>query len=314
MNPYLFIVGCPRSGTTLLSRIVDAHPQIAVLPETHWIPNVARMSIGIGPDRLVTDELSEWLIGHFRFPRMQLEPAEVRALVEPGVTYPEFVAALFDLYGRKRGKPLVGEKTPHYVAEIPTLHALFPDARFVHLIRDGRDVCLSALTWERMAEHFARRFRTWREDPVVTSALWWRSFVTLGRAGAELGPGLYREVRYEALVRRPEEECRRLCSFLEVEYDDTMSRFHESATRSKPGPAGNRTGLPITPGLRDWRTQLAREDTEAFEAAAGDILNELGYERAVPRPGPSARRQVARIASLYTDDMPPRRRVPTEIL
>jgi Sulfotransferase family len=315
MNPYVFVVGCPRSGTTMLRRIVDAHPEIAMLPETHWIPRLARNGVGIGPDGNVTDELVDWLVGYFRFPRMKLDPAEVRALVEPGATYPEFVAALFDLYGRKRGKRLVAEKTPNYVAEIPTLHALFPRARFVHLVRDGRDVCLSVLSWERKAEDFARRLRTWREDPLATAALWWKAFVTLGcEDGAELGADRYVEVRYEALVSRPERECRRLCSFLEVDYDDRMPRFHEGRTRSEPGLSAKRAWLPITPGLRDWRTQLAYEDVEVFEAATGDLLDELGYERAVPNPGPAARRRVARIASLCADDLPHRRPLPAGVV
>jgi len=315
VNPYLFVVGCPRSGTTMLRRIVDAHPQIAMLPETHWIPRLARRGLGIGPDGLVTQELVDWLVSYFRFPRMKLDPAEVRALVEPGVTYPEFVAALFDLFGRKRGKRLVAEKTPNYVAEIPTLHQLFARARFVHLIRDGRDVCLSVLAWERKADDFSRRLRTWREDPLATTALWWRSFVSLGREdGAELGSDLYYELRYERLVTQPERECLRLCSFLGVAYDERLPRFHEGKTKSEPGLSAKRAWLPITPGLRDWRSQLDREALEVFEAAAGDLLDELGYERAVRQPGAAARRRVARIASLCAGDLPHRRLTPAEVV
>jgi hypothetical protein len=314
VNPYLFVVGCPRSGTTLLRRIVGAHPEIAMLPETHWIPRLARRGRGIGPDGLVTHELVDWLVRYHRFPAMKLEPSEVRELVEPGVTYPQFVAALFDLYGRKRMKPLVAEKTPNYVAEIPTLHALFPSARIVHIVRDGRNVCLSALNWKRMAEWFSHRYRTWRDDPLVTAALWWKAFVTLGREdGTELGADRYLEVRYEALVSRPERECRRLCSFLDVDYDDRMPRFHEGRARSEPGLSAKRAWLPITPGLRDWRTQLAYEDVEVFEAATGNLLDELGYERTEPNPGPAARWRVARIASLCAEDLPRRRPLPAGV-
>jgi sulfotransferase family protein len=314
-NPYLFIVGCPRSGTTLLRRIVGAHPDIAMLPETHWIPRLARTGHGIEPDGLVTHELADWLIGYHRFPRLELDPDEVRALVGPGVTYPEFVRALFELYGRKRGKLLVAEKTPNYVAEIPTLHALFPKARIVHIIRDGRDVCLSALNWTANAGRLVERFRTWSEDPLVTAALWWKSFVSLGREdGSCLGPGLYHEVRYDALVRRPERECRRLCAFLDVAYDKRMLHFHKGKAKSDPSLSAKAAWLPVTPGLRDWRTHLPAEDLEVLEAAAGDLLDELGYERAVRMPGEAARARVARIASLCAQDLPRRRPVPVEVL
>jgi Sulfotransferase family len=311
VNPYLFLVGCPRSGTTLLRRIIDGHGEIAMLPETHWIPRVARAKRGIGTDGTVTDELVEWLIAYRRFPRMKLDPDEVRALLEPGQTYPEFVAALFDLFGAKRGKRLVAEKTPNYVAEIPALHALFPQARFVHIIRDGRDVCLSVLAWERKAADFAERLRTWREDPLTTTALWWRAFVTLGHEdGWELGEDRYYELRYEALVADAERECRRLCDFLEVEYDERMVRFHEGKTKVDPTLSAKRAWLPITPGLRDWRTQMSRDDLEVFEAAAGDALEELGYQRVVLHPGAAARARVNRVASDCAGDLPHRRPVP----
>jgi Sulfotransferase family len=311
VNPYLFVVGCPRSGTTLLRRIIGAHPEVAMLPETHWIPRLARRGHGIGTDGLVTHELVDWLVGYHRFPALMLEPGEARELVELGVTYPEFVAALFDLYGSKQMKPLVAEKTPSYVAEIPTLHALFPKARIVHIVRDGRNVCLSVLNWKRRAEWFTRRFRTWRDDPLVTAALWWKRFVSLGREdGAQLGAHLYHELRYEALVANPEGAVRALCTFLEVEFDERMLRFHEGKTRPDPGLSANGAYLPITPGLRDWRTQLPFNDLEVFEAAAGDLLDDLGYGRAVPRPGEAARERVRRVTSVCTQELPRRRPVP----
>jgi hypothetical protein len=314
VNPYVFVVGCPRSGTTLLGRIVGAHPEIAMLPETHWIPQLARSRRGITSDGHVTDELVDWLVSYYRFPRLKLDPEEVRELIAGGVSYPEFVAALFDLYACKRGKPLAAEKTPNYVAELPLLHALFPQARFVHLIRDGRDVCLSALSWERKQADFAERLRTWNEDRLVTAALWWKTFVALGRqAGNELGDGLYHELRYEELVASPEPTCRTLCDFLDVEYHDAMLRFHEGKTRNEPGLSAKKAWLPVTAGLRDWRTHLAHEHLDAFEAAAGEVLEDAGYERAVPDPTSNAAQRAARVAAECADDLPKRRPVPAGV-
>ena len=97
----------------------------------------------------------------------------------------------------------MGDKTPGYVRRIPTLHALWPEAKFVHIIRDGRDVCLSAINW-RKADHALGRFSTWTEDPITTAAVWWEWHVRLGREdGGSLPPKLYHEVRYEALVSVP---------------------------------------------------------------------------------------------------------------
>jgi hypothetical protein len=301
MNPYLFIVGCPRSGTTLLRRMVDAHPQVAITRETHWIPDIFRQGKGVDADGRVTAELPGVLLAHPKFAKLGFERRELDELVAAGKpSYGAFVGAIFDRYGAGQGKRLVGDKTPGYAREIPLLHGLFPTARFVHLVRDGRDVCLSALAWARKAEQFERRFPTWREAPVATAALWWRWHVLLARqASLELMPGLYHELRHEALVADPEAECRRLCDFLGVHFDAAMLRFHEGRTRQEPGLSAKRAWLPPTPGLRDWRAQMPEEDVEEFEAAAGDALDQLGYTRAFPRPRPAQLEEAAGLASAF---------------
>jgi hypothetical protein len=103
-----------------------------------------------------------------------------------------------------------------------------------------------------------------------------------------LGAGCYYELRYEALVGRPAEACAELCAFLGLRYDAAMLRFHEG--RARAGVDAKSAWLPITPGLRDWRTQMPPGDVERFEAAASDLVDELGYPRAAagPRPGAQA--------------------------
>jgi hypothetical protein len=293
VNPYVFIVGCPRSGTTLLRRMVNAHPAIAITRETHWIPELVR-------DGPVTPELLEALLAHPKFAKLEVDRVELEELAAHGLSYSAFVTALFDRYGAAQGKRLVGDKTPGYVREIPLLHGLFPLARIVHLVRDGRDVALSVVGWERKTDQFRQRFPIWDESPVTTAALWWRWHVLLGRrAGRELPPGLYHELRYEALVDDPRGECRRLCGFLDVDYDDAMVRFHEGRTRDEPGLSAKRAWLPATPGLRQWRKEMRAEDVEAFEAAAGDALEELGYDRVVPAPGTVTLEHAAAQASAF---------------
>jgi Sulfotransferase family len=283
VNPYVFIVGCPRSGTTLLGRIGDAHPQLAVIHETRWIAGFHKRRLGLTPEGEVTPELVERLREHKRFATLGLAPELLDGLL-PGdrpVHYADFVASLFDLYGERRGKRLVGDKTPRYVRNLPTLHELWPHAKFVHLIRDGRDVCLSVLDWKKGAP----KFPTWDEDPVSTTALWWEWNVKLGReAGALLGPERYHELRYEALVAEPEGECRALCAFLGLPYDASMLRFHEGRMLEDARLDAKKAWRPVTAGLRSWRTDMPPDDVLRFEAAAGPLLEELGYERAGSAP------------------------------
>jgi sulfotransferase family protein len=298
VNPYVFIVGAPRSGTTLLRRLVDAHPDIAITRETHWITKLLEGRDAVSPDAPVTPQLLSRLGAHPKFTRMEVDPHELERLVsrEEPVSYAELVTRVFDLYGEARGKRLVGDKVPDYVRNLPLLHRLWPTAKFVHLIRDGRDVCSSMLTRER----FARRFATWGEDPISTAALSWEQLVRLGReAGAELPPGNYHEMRYEALAAEPARECRRLCDFLGVPYDERMLRFHEGRRRDEAGRDAKSSWRPVTAGLRSWRTEMADCDVQRFEAAAGGLLAELGYPRAVPDPTSDATRRAAQLRHAF---------------
>jgi hypothetical protein len=310
-NPFVFIVGSPRSGTTLLERIVDAHPEVAVFHEMRWIVRWYRRRTGLTPDGFVTPELISYLLGYSRFrKRLQMSQERLEELLpklvetlEP-VSYARFMSGVFDLYGEAQGKRLVGDKTPKYARHIRTLHDLWPEAKFVHLIRDGRDVCLSIMDWERIERRAIGRSATWARDPVSTAALWWKWFVGLGREdGGPLEPELYHEVRYESLVANPVDECVALCEFLGVPYDGAMVRFAEGRTMTNPAFDAKQAWLPVTPGLRNWRSQMPAEDVERFEAVAGDLLEELGYPRAFPTPSSEALERVSKIRKSFTQDV-----------
>jgi hypothetical protein len=304
MNPYLFIVGCPRSGTTLLRRLVDTHPLVAVIDEVRWIASVFEKREGLTPEGLVTPALIDRLLAYDRFATLKISREQLGRLIATGdpVPYPNFVTGIFDLYGQAQGKSLVGDKTPRYARRIGTLHALWPHARFVHLIRDGRDACMSILNW-RKAERALGRFSTWKEDPITTAAVWWEWHVRLGREdGGSLAPELYHEVRYEELVSRPAKTCETLCDFLGIPYDEGVFKFHERL----PDPRFHhkqKKWRPIVTGLRDWRTQMPVQDLERSEAAAGELLEELGYPRAVPEPPGEMMENTSRIRKSFRQDV-----------
>ncbi len=304
MNPYLFMVGCPRSGTTLLRRMVDAHPSIAIpTSEQHWLVKWPERGRGVTPEGRVSPDLLPELLSYKKFAKMGLDREDLeRATGGDGpVPYPEFVGRVFDLYARSQGKPFAGDKTPGHVRRIPELHRLWPGARFVHIVRDGRDVGLSVLGWDR-ASKLADRLATWDEDPLSTVALWWEDMVRAGReAGARLGPDLYHELRYEDLISAPEKECAELCDFLDLPYEESMLNFHEGKTKAEPGLSAKKAWLPVTTGLRDWRGQMSERDKERFEAAVGETLEELGYERAFPEPQAETLEYASRIRDVLTE-------------
>jgi sulfotransferase family protein len=294
VNPFLFVVGCARSGTRMLGRLLDGHPELAVIHEARFVPGWFKHRRGVTPDGHATRELVERLAAFERFDRLGVARADLERLLGPGgtVPYAEFVSRLFDLVGRARGKPLVADKSPRYARNIPTLHELFPRAKILHLVRDGRDVALSVASWRKVTERgdLVARYDTWREDPVSTIALWWEREVRLGREdGRALGPELYGETHYEALVADPPGECARLCAFLGVPYDDAM--VASTATR------------PPTPGMRDWRRQMPPADVRRFEASAGELLHELDYPRAFPDITPEERDHAARMRARLSEQI-----------
>jgi hypothetical protein len=307
LAPHCFLVGFPRSGLGLLQRILDAHPDLAVVPEVDWITDHYETRTGLsreGP--LAPAQVFKWA-EQGRFDPFGVGREQIKQLVRPGelLPWPGFLARLFGLSAKAAGKSLVGCKTPKYGRFLPALHSAWPGARFVHLIRDGRDVCLSLLdrhgaaratallpAWVEDPLATAALFPTWAEDPVSTIAFWWKRRTWQGReAGAALGAGCYHELRYEALVGRPAAACAGLCAFLGLPYDEAMLRFHEG--RACAGADAKSAWLPITPGLRDWRTQLPAEAQARFAAATGDLLDDLGYPRPPEAPGPETGESVA---------------------
>ncbi len=304
-NPYVFIVGCPRSGTTLLSRMIDAHPQIAIINETRWIAQFYKKRKGLTPEGRVTPAVVRRLLEYDRFSQLDISRDDLEALVagdEP-ISFARLVSAIFDLYGQRQGKVLVGDKTPRYVRHLPVLRELWPEARIIHLIRDGRDVCLSVLNW-RKAPRALGHYSAWSEDRVSTAAMWWRWQVRLGQeSGPTAGPGRYHEIRYETLVANPAEACEALCGFLDLPPDEAMLRYHVGRQRTEPGLSAKRAWLPPTPGLRDWRSQMSEEGVERFEAVAGDLLEELGYARAVSDAQPEQTAHASSIRDRFGEEI-----------
>jgi hypothetical protein len=311
-NPYVFVVGAARSGTTLLQRMLDAHPLLAVVNETYWLPRKFRERTGLTRGGLVTPALLPKLLASPKFSRMGVTEEDLLALLSDGepVRYERFVSRIFDLYAKRQGKPLAGDKTPGYVRRIGQIHELWPRARVVHIVRDPRDVCLSMLEW-RSGQRTAGQFGTWDIDPVISTALYWSYSVASGReAGEALGPTLYREVRYEDAVNSPQRELEQICSFLDLPYAEQMTRFHEGRTRRKPGRSSKAQWLPPTAGLRDWRTQLPDGDVERIEVVAGDLIRDLGYATWFDRCTEATRARVAEVRETFTRHLRARGRVP----
>ena len=275
MNPFVFFVGTNGSGTTLHRAIFDSHPDLSIPGESHFIVKLARDRAKYeGTGGFEAGLLFEDLQREKRFAKWELDPTEVEtALRDPSVgDFPEAMRALYRLYAGKRGKTRYGDKTQAYIHELPLLARLFPEARFIHAVRDGRDVALAHTDGANMER----------------VALSWKRRVGAGRgAGAMLGPDRYIESRFEELIDDTETAVRRLCEFIDLDFDPQMLKYYERAgdiIATTAVPDRHRDiFLPPTKGLRDWRRELSADQVMRFEALAGDLLDELGYERAYER-------------------------------
>jgi Sulfotransferase family len=278
-----FFVGAGRSGTTLVRAIFDAHPDMAVPDESNFVPVLGRMRARYeGSDGFAAPLLLEDLLEQRRFRRWRLSRDEVQMAFDdaPPSNYAEAVRMLFALYARRHGKTRYGDKTPSYVLDIPLLAELFPESRFVHVIRDGRDVALSLLDVD-----FGPR-------SVGAGAQLWKAHVTAGRdSGRRLNAGRYREVRYEDLLDDPQTAVQSICTFIDLPFEPEMLRYFERADNITSPSAWSRRHivLPPTKGLRDWRRQMPKKEVALFEGLAGDLLTELGYEKALDVPPASVR-------------------------
>jgi len=278
-KPFCFVVGCPRSGTTLVRAMLDSHPDIALPPESYFVVDMGRKLRRYERGGTFNAErFLNHLCAHRWFRKWGLGQEEVARSFQlrPPRDFSDAVRLAFSTYAAERGKDRYGDKTPNYVLRLRLLAALFPEARFLHVIRDGRDVASSLLDSEMGLRSLSE------------AALSWRLHVGRGRsAGPALGPDRYMEIRYEDLVSDPESHLRRVCTFFELTFDPMMLRYHERASSlvANFGRPQIHSGLflPPTLGVRDWRNELSPADVARFESLAGDLLDACGYKRATSR-------------------------------
>jgi hypothetical protein len=294
MTPFAFFVGTNGSGTTLHRAIFDSHPDLAIPGESQfvakWGGNLARyQGDGFDTAKLLKDLSKEDRFGNWG---LDLDVVGESFAEQPPTDYPDAIRRLYHLYAASREKGRYGDKTQANIHHLPLLADLFPEARFVHAVRDGRDVALAHTDGTKI-------------EKVAVS---WKRRVAAGReAGKDLGPARYIESRFEELIDDTEGSVRRLCEFLDLPFDPQMLKYYERAgdiisTTAVPDRHKD-IYLPPTKGLKDWRRDLSDDQVARFEALAGGLLTDLGYERKFEKIPLSARnaalRQVAADSARY---------------
>lgn len=260
MKAPIFIVGCPRSGTTILSQLLSNSSYCEPF-ETHYIPAYYQDIHKYGDlttfdnfKRLVNNILNERPIMQWN---LNVDVKEMFSRLNP----PDFASIVNDiglLIAEKSQKQKWGDKTPHYLFEMAMLHNLFPESKFIYIIRDGRDVALSLLD------------RPWPPFNVLTCAEMWKQFNSPHNQTLEAlkEKGLVFILKYEDLLGNTEALLKELYDFIEEDYDPAflIQLTHE-----------------IKKGNYDkWKQKMSSRDIRLFETCAANSLNHFGYKTTYP--------------------------------
>ncbi len=287
-GPMPVIVGCPRSGTTLLAVMLDSHPQLAMPPETAFLPELkvlaGKEGAALRRDFFALLTTDRWGVSNWNDVGIDKDAYWRRLCTLQTFSVTGGLRVLYGMYADSYGKHLFGEKTPADTHCMPQIEAYLPEARFIHIVRDPRDVVLSLR-------------RTTAGRSVEQTSQIWVDMVSLARASAT-SVSHYHEVRYEDLVLDPETELRKICDFLQLDYSSQMLDYRASGARHV-GHLGDRL-LPdgrakvphalraalhenlAQPLRRDrvhnWRQQMSPGDRAKVEAIAAPLMLEIGYD------------------------------------
>ena len=274
----VFVVGAPRSGTTMLRLMLNAHPRVAIPFESDFIPKFHKrlgeygdLNDAANVARLLGDIAAQPFVSRGRLVR---DPSLI--LARHPRSYSELVAAIYETYAQAEGKRRWGDKDPDNVVQLDVLWRLFPGCRFVHIVRDGRGVANSLRRLDWGSRNMIKLARDWA----------WR--VTLAhKMGMMLDARYYLEIKYEDLVHTPEPVLRRVCEFLGEAFDQQMLKYHEHAAADMPDSAlkfhGNSIRPPDPAKTQSWRREMSVADKALFEEVAGDALKAFGYTCDAPR-------------------------------
>lgn len=276
LPPPFFIIGSGRSGNTLLRAVLTGHSDVAIPPESYVLAKAIRRFRAysfLDWPLLVRIVLAEFEY-HDQFESWDLS---LRSVYEPLSQLPEekcdLALILDEIYRRYMSVHMPnakrwGDKTPMNTAHLHWIDRVFPQAKYVHMLRDGRDVVSSYV-------------QAGLYSSVEEAGQRWRRSVTMARRFGERFPDRYLEVRYENLVRRPEREVRRVCEFLGIEFRKDMLQFQDDVDELGDTHLSHHEGLrrPInTDSIGKWKSRLSTQDQEIVVRLIGDKLDAMGYE------------------------------------
>lgn len=267
MKP-VFIGGCHRSGTTLLGALLGAHPRCLTTPESQFKTD-ALEGIGVPENRQELLSFVQRAKRMRQLRRWELDPGALEIGVE--TRFADLLHSFVRAYGETVGKTSFDfwiDHTPKNIWHLSLLFSVFPDAKAIHIVRDGRAVAASVMPLD------------WGPNTIMASAYWWVHHVAFGLAAeTQFGSDRVLRVRYEDLVVEPGRELERICNWLGVDFVDEMQR---GGGFNYPGGKFRYHALihdaPNAARANAWMKSLSDRQIESFESQTRDLLPYLGYE------------------------------------
>lgn len=264
----VFIGGHPRSGTTLLGDLIGAHSDCICTPESQFKISVYRRQNLRENDILDVRKTAELIGKHWRFRIWGIDIAEIP--YSEIHSYRDLILALVKAYANKFSRPHAGmwiDHTPANIQHADILAELFPAARFIHLVRDGRAVAASIIPLD------------WGANTIDRAAYSWMECISCGIAAeACLGDERILRVRFEDLIQQPHSTLERICLFLNLQYQPQMM---QGGGFRVPGYTARQHSLlgkePDAQRAHAWGKKLTSRQIEIFESIAGEMLSSLGY-------------------------------------
>jgi len=286
--PIFFIVGRPRSGTTLLRTLFDAHPNVIVPAECQLIINlypkygkVLNWSAD-GQKAFYHVLYKQWLFDVGPIDKDSLYKSLMACRGEN--TYSTIIKVVYYEYHSIYGHNLLlafGDKNPGYTIYTERLIKIFPEAKFIHIIRDYRDNFVSIRNVDF-------------ELPFISLTVSkWKHFVRKFRIAAEHHPGTHLEIRYEDFVTRPEEMFRELCAYVGIPFSSTPFSFYKKsseALKAYPKKLTKKYHSSLmkkvnTSRVGLWKKELSEKEIRMADATVGRYAAITGHEKAYPKPG-----------------------------
>jgi sulfotransferase family protein len=291
----VFVVGCPRSGTTLLYHMLLSAGNFAMYRAESQVFNVLEPRFGDLGKASHREKLLQAWFGSALFSKTGLDVEEVKEKVMGECRNGgDFLRLVMQAMARRQNVERWADSTPEHVLYLDRIKATIPDALAIHMIRDGRDVALSL---EKQA--WIRPFPWDRAKSLEVAALYWEWIVEEGRKRGKVLGGDYVEIHYEDLVQNPREVLARLSRFVEQELDYDRITKVGVGTVSHPNSsfAVETEEGEFTPVER-WKNSLDARQLGVLDELIGETLQELGYP--LQSSGtPAAGRSLARMRSSY---------------